>query len=188
MAENKISSVTFIDLDVITSRCVTEVMPPSLNSWKQIKDDIMPFERLHFGEDFGEDELVGAFENPEAIIVVTRDQVTTKIVGFTYAEPVQKVYREDFHPERKQLPHTAYIQNTALSPDYIGHKLVGPMIERLEAELIAKGYLFIERDSIVSHGYADNIKKNYKDRIVLVAPHESRWGEQIFFRIKLTYP
>jgi hypothetical protein len=172
--------------DPITLRCRTESVEPSLESWEELKDDIMKFERAHFGIE--DDDIIDAFKNPSALIVITRDTVTNKVVGFTYAEPVETVYRKEFHPEREKLPNTAYIQNTAIDQGYIGHRLVGPMIQRLERELIDKGFEYVERDAVVAQNYAANIQKNYRERIVLAQPHESRWGAQVFFRIKLASP
>lgn len=175
-----------LDSDPIASSCTAEVIAPTLESWELLKGDIMPFQKEHFGLE--EEDLIDGFKNPEATIVIIRDTDTKKAVGFTYTEPVQKVYRKDFHPEREKLPNTAYIQNTALDPGYIGHKLVGPLMERLEAELVAKGYKYLERDSAVAYDYAANIQKRYGERVVLSEPHTSRWGDQIFFRIKLLSP
>lgn len=172
-----------IDSDPLVSRCTAEVTPSTLETWSLIKEDVMVFQRELFGLE--EEDLIDAFKNPDSTVVILRDKETNKVVGFTYAEPVQQVYKEEFHPERVQLPHTAYIQNTALSGDYRGHKLVGRLMELLEAELVAKGYEYLERDSVVANNYAGNIQKEYGDRIVLAEPHGSRWGDQVFFRIKL---
>jgi ribosomal protein S18 acetylase RimI-like enzyme len=172
-----------IESDPLLSHCTAEVTPSTLETWSLIKDDVMVFERELFGLE--EEDLIDAFKNPDSTVVIMRDKETNKVVGFTYTEPVQQVYREDFHPERVQLPHTAYIQNTALSGDYRGHKLVGRLMEQLEAELVTKGYEYLERDAVVANNYAENIQKKYGDRIVLAEPHGSRWGDQVFIRIKL---
>ena len=143
----------------------------------------MPFQKEYFGLE--DEDLIGAFNNPDAVIVILRDMRTNKVVGFTYAEPVQQVYKDNFYSERERLHKTAYIQNTALEPAYTGHGLVKNLAVRLENELIAKGYKFIERDALVTNGYAAKIQKKYSERIVHTSPHPSKWGQQMFFRIKL---
>lgn len=183
MFKNEAKLQTILDSDPVASRCVSEVIAPNLEMWNLLKDDIMSFQREHF--DLEEEDLIDAFKNPSATIVTIRDSETKKIVGFTYTEPVQQVYRENFHPERARLANTVYIQNTALDPKYMGHKLVGRLMDRLEEELIMKGCEYLERDALVVGNYAANIQKKYGDRVVLAMPHPSKWGDQIFFRIKL---
>lgn len=183
MLKNKTESQDNFSSDPIVSHCVAEVIVPTMETWGLLKNDIMPFQKLHFG--LNEEDLAYVFENSDATIVIIRDTKTKRVVGFTYTEPVQQVYGKDFYPEREQLSNTSYVQNTALDPDYIGRKLVGPLMDRLERELVMKGYQYIERDSIITNNYAAKIQKRYGKRIVFAKPHKSKWGDQIFFRIKL---
>ena len=171
--------------DSISSRCVHEIIIPSDSAWRKVREDILYIENYHFGETaFSEDVFIAAFLNPDALIVVIRDPITDKVVGFTYAEPVNQAYGDEFHPEREKSADTAYIQDTAIHPDYIGHHLVAPMLQTLEAQLIKDGYEFLERDAAVKNNYAANIAKAYQGRIISTHPHTSRWGDQVFFRIK----
>lgn len=78
---------------------------------------------------------------------------------------------KNFHPEREKLPCTAYIQNTALNPDNIGHELVGRLMAKLEVELMEKGYKYLERDSAIANNYAANIQKRYGEQIMIATHH-----------------
>ena len=118
-------------------------------------------------------------------IVLMRDEQTGEIIGYTYAG------QEDAEDRRKDVPRedtgekTAYVYNTALHSEYQGHHLVGKLMEILEKELKKRGFEFLERDSAVRNNYAANIKKSYGDRVIYEEPHDSKWGQQIFFRIRL---
>jgi hypothetical protein len=164
-------------------RCVAEMVQATPEGWSAIKDDVMSFEEELFGLE--EDEISYAFQNTEATVVILRDTNTSKVIGITYAEPVDQAYQAGFHPEREKLPGAVYIQNTALNPAYMKQGLVGPLMDCLEEALRAKRYKFIERDSMTANSYAENIKRKYRDRIMLEIPHSSKWGDQVFFRIAL---
>lgn len=58
-------------------------------------------------------------------------------------------------------------------------------METLEEELRRRGYQYIERDTAVEGGYADNVRKNYASRIIEEQPHPSEYGDQVFFCITL---
>jgi len=167
-----------------THRCVPEVVYATPEAWSAIKDDVMSFEKELFGLE--DSDISYAFQNTEAIVAILRDVETNKVVGITYAEPVAQAYQSGPRSEREKLSGAIYIQNTALDPDYMKQGLVGPLMDYLEEELRAKGYKFMERDSMVAHAYAENIKRKYGDRVILEIPHSSKWGNQVFFRISLT--
>ncbi len=169
--------------EALTRHCVPETVQATPEVWSTIKDDVMSFEKELFGLE--DDDISYAFQNTEATVAILRDVKINKVVGITYAEPVAQVYQSGFHPEREKLPGAIYIQNTALDPNYMKQGLVGPLMDCLEEALRAKGYKFIERDSVIAHAYAENIKRKYGDRIMLEIPHPSKWGDQVFFRISL---
>jgi hypothetical protein len=56
---------------------------------------------------------------------------------------------------------------------------------RMEEELRNMGYVYFEIDAVTANNYAGNIAKFYKYRILKSEPHDSRWGPQVYFRIKL---
>ncbi len=89
-------------------------------------------------------------------------------------------------PGREGEAHeTAYIWDTVIKKEYRGKGLVGRMMDLLEEELRRDGYLFVERVAAVSNDYAENIMDHYKDRIVATEKRETKYGSQVFFRIKL---
>ncbi len=79
---------------------------------------------------------------------------------------------------------TARIVRTALLPEVQGQGLVGILMNTMEEELRTRGARILERNARTTNGYADVIRRHYKERIIVDAPgwHLSR--EQ-FFKIKL---
>lgn len=143
----------------------------------------MPYQKTYFALE--EDDLSYAFEHGVAKVAVLQDLRSNRIVGFTYAEPVQRAYHANFHPEREQLHDACYVQNTAIHPDYVGQGLVWALHDQLHRQLIASGYRFVERDAVTQNGYAAKIERHYRDAIVFAVPHVSRRGSQVYIRIKL---
>ncbi len=175
-------------------RCRVEVYDPKQVSWEEIGGDILGVELSASGAEGALDEetLRKGFEDPESVIVLMRDSVTNKIVGFTYAKPAVKTYQEDF-PERQATEDTAYIYDTEIQEQYQGRGLVSVLIAKLEQELLVRGFSFIERDADNNRDsgkpdaetYADKIRKNYRGRIIKEEPHDSEYGQQVYFRIRL---
>lgn len=169
--------------------CLPEIYDSKKIPWEEISDSVVNIENTQFGEEaFTEDELKEGMTSENNTIILLRDSRTNEVIGYTYAFPLLEEAEEDIHKiEREDRGEkTAYVENTALHPKYMGNKLVGSMLELLEQELVRKGYLYMERDAATANNYAENIAKNYGDRIIYKGdPHESQWGEQVFFRIKL---
>ena len=182
------------DSQELKDSCIVEIYDPKKISWNEIKEDILRVEISAFGEEkaFDEEMLQEAFENPDSIVIMTRDAKTNRIVGFTYAEPTVTAYPEEY-PERETRTDTAYISDSAFEDLYQGHGLISPMMEELENQLVQRGFSFMERDSADSkrdesfneETYAQKIRKNYGNRIVKEEFHDSEYGPQVFFRIKL---
>lgn len=177
-----------------------EVYNPRKVSWEEIKDDILRIELSAFSEEkaFDEKILKRDFEDPDSVIVLMINNVTNKIIGFSYAKPTIKVYPEDF-PNREANEDTAYIYDTALEESYQGKKLVKNLLDKIDTELVNRGFSFIERDSAdylkdeksennKKETYADKIRKNYQDRIIKEEMHDSEFGPQVFFRMSLKKP
>lgn len=177
-------------------RFQVEVYNPKTSAWKNIKEDIMNIELEAFGEEkaFDEETLERDFTKALNTIVFVKDVTTGKIIGFTYAKPTTLAYPEDF-PDRPASEDTAYIYDTAFNPEYQGKGLLPGLMEKLEEELVKKGYAFIERDSAdyvegersgeKKKTYADNVRKAYGERIIKEEGHPSEYGPQVFFRIRL---
>ena len=114
------------------------------------------------------------------------DTLRRGTVGFSCAEPTSDTYGPNFHPERRKSNESAYIHNTAIHPRYTGRGLVALLVGALEDELVACGYRYVERDAMVSNGYADCIARAYGARIITASSHVSGRGKQVYYKIRLT--
>ncbi|MBI4098726.1 MAG: GNAT family N-acetyltransferase [Candidatus Magasanikbacteria bacterium] len=175
--------------DELYQRCVTEIFDAEKITQEKLDEilkDFVQWERAIWGEEgFDEELFLEDLPNPENTVVFLRDTKTGKIVGFTYAEPVEHIDRYVEPKERRDPKLVAYISDTLVDPQYQGHGLVGKLMETLEEELRRRGYQYIERDTAVEGGYADNVRKNYASRIIEEQPHPSEYGDQVFFCITL---
>lgn len=177
---------------------LSEVYNPQNTNWESVKDDVVRIEKSHFGENaYSAEKFKDYFDNPDCTVILLRDPATNTVVGFTYTSPAEQSYDEEFHPERlTELAEldgkSAYVEDTAIDKDYIGKHLVGQMMTALESELVNRGYSYLERDAAVTNDYAANIKKTYEANGRLVyaepEPHESIYGSQQFFRMRLPEP
>ncbi len=145
------------------------------DSWETIGNSIVSLEHEAFGDaSFATEELKADFFDSNttwALLFNGED-----IVGFSYAKR-----SEDFEAQP-----VAFIWDTVIAKPYRHKGLVGVLMNVLEVELKKAGYIYIEREAAVSSGYAERISKHYHGRIVEEGePHDSKWGQQKFFRIRL---
>lgn len=158
----------------------TEIFDSEHKSWNEIKNSILDLEHDAFkGNAFTAEVLEEDFLNTDNIIVLLRDG--TNLIGFTYAKPME--------PETDDSPakpgETAWMWDTVIHKEFRGKKLLGPLMHTLEGELQKRGFKYLERNALTANNFAQNISKHYKDRIIKSFPLDSRWGPQVFFRIKL---
>ncbi|MEK9180289.1 MAG: GNAT family N-acetyltransferase [Patescibacteria group bacterium] len=159
-----------------------EVFDSQTINWEMIKEDVLQLEREAFGEKgFTEEDFIDDFKN-NAVVVLMRAKNARPIIGLTYAVPIGVYY-----PERKsESSNTAIIGDTIITKTYRGKRLVGRMMFLLEDALRKRGYQYLERSAMIANHYAENVEKNYQDRIVhKEGPRDSFWGPQMFFKIKL---
>lgn len=174
------------------SHYTTQVYKTYIRPWNTVKRDIATIDRLQFGDQaFTEKVLRMLLTHPDSTAVVLIHALSDRVIGFTQAFPTELIY-ESYYPEyylnelgREAREDTAYIGNTAIHPKHMGKHLVGPMMKLLEKELLARGFTHVERDASTNNSYADNIRKNYRDRIEEEQLHASEYGPQVFFRIRL---
>lgn len=153
----------------------------NIDNWEQIKDRIIAIENEAFEvEPFPEDVLKRDFLDSDNVVVLLKDE--SEIVGFTYAKP-----REPDTPDDSPAKpgETAMIWDTVIDKRYRGQGLLRLMMEKLEEELRARGFKYMERNARIANNFATNIAKNYGDRIIKSFPLDSQWGPQVFFRIRL---
>lgn len=166
----------------LKEKFVTEIFDPTKHSWGNIKERIIFIEHEAFGDKaFSDEQFENDFKNKNSTVVLLKNS-NSNVVGFIYAQSVDTVFSERTG-ENKEI---AIIWDIVIEEKFRGKHLAGILTDRLEEELKKRKYKYIEMDARIENSYADNVAKHYKDRIVKQSePHNSPWGEQIFFRIKL---
>lgn len=159
------------------------------NGWEHASQIITPLEADAFGNHgFSSEELNDSLQQPKTVMIVAKNGA--EILGFTYAVPrsywkdeaAEVIERED------NGDRTAYVYDTVVAKKHRGKKISLRMMSHLHSELAKEGYEFLERDSVIDGGYADQIQKAYTEKGLMVQAgpdHDSDWGKQRFFRMKL---
>lgn len=127
--------------------------------------------------------LTAALQDPNSVIALVKDPLTDEVVGYSWAIPINYMT-----PEREaEMFDTAYIYFTVIKESQRGKGLVGHVTDQLLKEIATKGYTYVERDSRIENGYADNIDKNYKDSILERYDHTKfpEFGPERHFRIDI---
>jgi ribosomal protein S18 acetylase RimI-like enzyme len=155
---------------------IAEIFDPRFRSWNDVAETVIAIEREAFAEKaFSDEDLASDFQDTRNIVALLRSTDSDAIIGFSYAKPLDD--------ERER---TAFIWDTVIREEFRHKHLVGVLMQCLEAELKERGYEYLEREAAIANGYAENISKHYKGRIVEQGkPHDSIYGQQIFFRIRL---
>lgn len=173
----------------LRSRCKASVHVPSLTPWSAIKDTIMNIGKQHFGSYiYPEEDMMADFTDPRCVVILSQDLLTSKIIGYSYATPLNK-YPDEVDsnvPRGDKGEQTAYIWGTALDQEYMGQHIVEDLMAVMEEELKRKQFKYLERNAKFDNGYSAKIRKAYGDRIVY-STHclDEAHGTQEFFRIKL---
>jgi ribosomal protein S18 acetylase RimI-like enzyme len=166
----------------MTTSFSAELFDNSHSSFLKIKDSIVALEEEAFEvEPFTQEVLMADFLDSKNIVVILKKNDTEEVVGFTYAKPME--------PETPDSParpgETAWMWDTVIKKEYRGMHLLPIIMERLEGELKKRGFKYVERNAMVANGYAQAIARHYKGRIIKSFSVDSKWGPQVFFRIKL---
>jgi ribosomal protein S18 acetylase RimI-like enzyme len=148
---------------------------------------IAAIEQLNFGKDaYSEEKLTADFEHPLTDLVIAKIVADAKIIGYTYARPVEIAYAEYQSMNNRLRSHnTAYIDDTSIHPDFWRKGLNAQMAKELEDQLRVRSYTHFEIDAAIRNGYANNIRKNYANKIEIDQPHDASEGQQVFFRVRL---
>ena len=156
------------------------VIDPDQADFDVLKKDIFELMKVNWGEKALEDpnftpervdELLKNTKNVNIILKTPEG----KFIGYMMAIP------DEDEPEGEAI----YIESTDIYPDYQGKRLVGKLSRILEEEAKKRGYKYMTRDSAVGNGYADAIERYYKERIVSKRDHDSEYGLQRYFKIRL---
>lgn len=160
----------------------TEIFQSRSSSWEEVKERVIFLEREAFENNaFPVEELTIDFLNENNIIVLLKNTELNEVVGFVYAKPI-----EDAEPSRSnEKGETAYLWDIVIKKEYRGRHLTGILMERIEEELKKMNYKYIDLCAVTANNFSDNISKVYKERIIKSESLDSKWGPQVFFRIKL---
>jgi len=160
----------------------TEVFLPSPSTWEEIKNTIISLEHEAFGDKaFTDEEISSDFLNEKNIIVLLKKEETSEIVGFVYAKPVEEAEAERV----AEKGETAYLWDIIIKQEYRGQHLAGILMNKIEEELKSMNYKYMDLCAVKENNFAENISKTYQGRIVKSEPIDSKWGPQVFFRIRL---
>jgi GNAT superfamily N-acetyltransferase len=159
-----------------------EVFDNNPSRWMEIKENIVSLEKEAFEEEpFTAETLEADFLDPQNIIVLLKGIESEEIIGFAYAKPSES----ETEDSPAKPGGTAWMWDTVIQKEYRGRGLLGVIMSVLEEELKTRGFKYLERNALVANNFAENISKYYKDRIIKTFSLDSRWGPQVFFRIKL---
>ena len=75
-----------------------------------------------------------------------------------------------------------------MRPEHQGKKLVIDLYKAQDEELLKRGYKRIHTDAKVDDGFAANILKNKKDKIINHFEHDSPFGRQMFIDMWIVVP
>lgn len=174
----------------LRSQCKASVYIPSITPWSSISDSIIQIGKQHFGfNSYTEEEIRTDFTDPTCVAAISRDVISSRIIGYTYAAPLTKYPDEvDYSvPRDDNGESTVYIWGTAIEQEYIGQRIVEDIMCAFETELERRRIKYIERNSKSSNGFSEKIRNIYGDKIIYskICFDEIHGGQE-FFRIKLS--
>ena len=155
------------------------------NDLRMVAYALEAIEFLTFGRNgFSASCIASELRNNKGAAVLLLDD--GKVVGYTAAMDADELYGMNSIYRDRDSEGAAYISNSSLHPDYQHKGYIWLMMEILEAILKAKGFAFLDRDSLADKGYADKIVQHYGDRVVFARPPEATmWGSQRYIRVRL---
>ncbi len=164
---------------------VTAVLFTMHHSVFEVAKALEAIEKLNFGADgFDSGFILDEIMAPGGVTALLMDGET--VVGYQSATTAEFVYRMHRHYRGRDGQDAAYITNSSIHPDYQHKGHVWLMADKLEAELKAKGYKFLDRDSKADLGYDQKVIAHYGERVVFAKEVEdTMWGTQRYIRILL---
>lgn len=159
---------------MINSDLYIQTVHPDAAIWEQIKDSIIRIEHQTFAQhSYSAQLLEEECTHPSAIVILLRSSKNQEIVGYL-SGLTDTDDAESF-----------YLSSVALLEEYRGQGWIGPMTSALETAVHERGYRYLTTDAVIANGYADSIQRHYGQRIVASHEHDSEWGRQRFFKIRL---
>ena len=159
-----------------------EIHSGSPTLWARCGEEILEVERSAFvnpDERLPREVLERDVSDPTTIVGLLTCGGT--LTGFTYLELPSRVSPGRDHEDAD----VRHVSDTAIRRELQGTRLVGTLMSMVEVELAARGVRFLTRNAKIPSGYADKVARHYRDRIIERHDHESPWGPQRWFRIKL---
>lgn len=173
----------------LRNRCKASVYMPSVFPWTMVKGPVLDIAKQHFGSNvYTEQEVMADFTDPRCVVVISQDLLTSRIIGYSYAAPLNKYPEEvDYSiPREDNGVQTAYIWGTALDAEYTGNHIVEDIMTVMETELKKKQFKYFERNAKYDNGYSTKIRRSYGSRILFSSScMDCDHGAQEFFRIEL---
>lgn len=126
-------------------------------SWAKIADKIAFIDSIAFGNGASLESVRDTFSKPNFgesdLLTVVLYSENGEAIGYSQAlQYWTKV--------------SAKIVRTAIAPGYQGRGLVGKLMDKMEYELKTRGVETLRRKVRIKNGYADAIRRHYKDRIL----------------------
>lgn len=116
------------------------------------------------------------FANPTNTIVLLK--LGNEIVGFSISRP--KIEGRELPPD------TCNVSLTAISPELQGNGLAKLLMNPLREALIAKGFVFWERNLAVENGWAASFIEHERENIVeLGEPRTTDFGRKQYIKSRL---
>ncbi|MBI1976530.1 MAG: GNAT family N-acetyltransferase, partial [Candidatus Omnitrophica bacterium] len=164
-------------IEAIQSKTGYQALLFETNHLAEVWADVWEIERLAFeGKGYTSEELRKSFEDPKNRVFLLKETISGRIVGYALVGP-------DHRGEKD----AGYAYSAAIHPAYQGKKLVGKLMDEVEAALINEGYIFLTMDASVENGYAGAIQRHYGARIEETYEHDNPfgYGRQRYFKIRL---
>lgn len=173
------------EADEIAERCEAVVYDPDHPVWDGIKDQLMAI-NSHWGEEaFEVNDLFERLHDPKNVCVLLYDN--DRVVGYSIALPLDSWAKDEWWPTSRDDngERTAYAEDVTILQGYRGHRLVGKLLNSMEAELIHRGYEYLELDATMQRNFGAKLANVYHEKLLESAEHDSIFGPQMFIRTHL---
>ena len=141
-----------------------EIYDPAVTPFEEIGDDVVDVTLAAFYDDQSLQTpmrlKVGfetEFNKPENIVILLRSDQTNKVVGYSYASPINDPLYQNFP--------TVHAKGTALHPTFQGQKFLPLLLELRDQVLREKGFVYMVTDARTKHGFDQTLIDFYGERV-----------------------